>query len=66
MIRPTVAHISAHLHAMHGVYQLPLPPSAEGTPGWLTIAAPIMNAKYEPRQAPIVVDLAAPVAVTSV
>jgi hypothetical protein len=58
-IRPRLAHISGHFHAFHGVYKQKRISQrhVDDHAAWLTIAAPIMNTRYEPRQLPIVLDI---------
>jgi hypothetical protein len=69
-VRPRLAHINGHLHNLHGVKRVQLSASvhdltdvgidhssSSGAGSWLRIAAPIMNARYQPKQLPIVVDL---------
>lgn len=62
-VKPRLAHISGHLHGRHGVFWTEEDPNAvmtavqKSAARWLSVAAPIMNSRYEPHQLPIVLDI---------
>jgi predicted phosphodiesterase len=52
---PTVMHISGHCHVYHGVHEI-MHHSSSGSVSVLSVAAPIMNGRFNPFHLPIVVD----------